>query len=120
MAGLLGVSDELKVFKCPNCGEYVSSNKSSCPKCFFEFSDEMKQSSIDTEDKEVKEANRKFYKSIMYVGIVFFLLGGALVLQTVVSVVMTGQGLFSFWSPVLFLVGLGQIIYGWNGARKEK
>ena len=80
----------------------------------------MKQAAIGVEDKEVKEANRKFYKSVMYVGIVFFLLGGGLILQTVVSVVMTGKGLFSFWSPALALVGLGQIIYGWNGARKEK
>lgn len=80
----------------------------------------MKEAAIGTEDKEVKEANRKFYKSVMYVGIALFLVGGFLVLQSVASILMFGKGQFFIWSPFLTLLGVGQIIYGLNGIRKER
>ncbi len=120
MSNLLGVSKELKVFKCPNCNEYISSNKENCPKCSFQITDYAKSLAIQTQDEEVKEANRKFYRTILYTGIGIFLIGGLMLLSSTVTMLSTGTLRIVIWSPFLTVLGLGQIFYGLNGLRKEK
>lgn len=119
MSSLLGVSEELKVFKCPNCSEYISSKNDICPKCSFPIPADVKQSAILTQDNEVKEANRKFYRTFLYAG---FGEVGFGVLLTMVSVLTLAydRGRISVWGPFLTLLGIGQIIYSLNGLRRER
>lgn len=114
MSSLFGVNEDLKVFKCPNCKEYISSNNDVCPKCAFQIPTEIKQKAIDTEIEDVKASNRRFYRNSLFIGIGLFLFGLLLVLQMFVS------GRFFLWSPILTLVGLGEIIYSLNGLYKER
>ena len=114
MSSLFGVNEELKVFKCPQCKEYISSNNDFCPKCSFQIPIDLKQKAIQTEDEDVKIANRKFYKNSLWVGIGLFLLGSFLLVQ------MLFTGRFFLWSPILTLLGLGEIIYSLNGLYKER
>jgi RNA polymerase subunit RPABC4/transcription elongation factor Spt4 len=120
MSGLLGVGEELKVFKCPNCSQYISSKNDVCPKCSFQIPDELKQAAIIAQDNEVKEANRKFYKTMIYAGLGEFGFGALLLLGNVVTVVYAERTRISIWGPFLTILGIGQIIYAMNGLRKEK
>ncbi|MDQ3801894.1 MAG: hypothetical protein M3384_20920 [Acidobacteriota bacterium] len=120
MSSLLGVSEELKVFKCPNCSRYISSKNDVCPKCSFQIPNEAKQSAILAQENEVKEANRKFYRTLLYSGLAEFSFGVILVSGSVMAAVNGIGWRFSIWAPLLTLLGIGQIIYSLNGLRKER
>lgn len=114
------MSSDFKVFRCPFCQEYMSTLKESCPKCGAMITDDQKQQAIKQEQDEVKSVNRSFYKKSLYVGIALFLGGGAIFMLFLIPFLMGEEARLFIWSPIITLIGLGEIIYSLTGLYKER
>ena len=112
--------DEIKVFRCPNCKQFISTKSDNCRFCSLPITDEIKLKEVDLQEKDDKVFRINIHKNMLYLGIGVFLLGGYLLFSSIFSVFYTNEGRFFIWSPIITLVGLGQIIYGLYGIYQEK
>ena len=112
--------DEIKVFRCPNCKQFISNKSDKCRFCSFEITEEIKHRESELQQAEDKGFRINTNKNILYVGLGIFALGLSLLSFSLVTIFSTGQGRFFIWSPIITLVGLGQIIYGLYGIYQEK
>ncbi len=115
----LNQEDELKVFACPGCRRPISSLADSCKYCNLPLSGDVKSAAIAASEEENRSHDVEFHRNIALIGAVIFLAGIGLLTMSVVNM-YSGTGGFFIWSPVLTVVGFGQIIYGLFGMRKAK
>lgn len=111
--------DEVRVFPCPGCRRPISSTAESCRYCSIPISEEVKAAAIDGWEKETRSHDVEFHRNIALIGAVIFLAGIGLLTMSVVNI-SSGKGGFFVWSPILTVVGFGQIVYGVFGMRKAK
>ena len=45
---------EVKVFRCPNCKQFISTNADSCRFCSFVITEETKREEVNSQEKEDK------------------------------------------------------------------
>jgi hypothetical protein len=112
--------DSYSVFQCPNCQKYVSNKADACRFCGFPLSDQVKAKAIEKESDDNRQFRRKGHKAMLYTGLGVFVLGLFLSAASYTTIFVTGQGFYFPWSPVIALVGLGQILYGFLGMREER
>lgn len=114
---ILEQSEEIKVFPCPSCRKTISSKASRCKYCDTQVSDEVKTAAIEAEEQENRRIDSEFHRNIMLIGIAVFFVGAGLLGVSIINV-YSGRGGFFIWSPIITLVGIGQVIYGLVGMRK--
>jgi len=116
----LSLNEAVKTLECPNCKKYITSDSATCRFCSFPISQEMIEAGVEKEDEEIRRFQVTFYKGALGTGAVFLLIGILLLVYFFVSYYATGRGVFYFWSPILILLGLGEIIYALHGFYKER
>ena len=116
---ILEQNEELRVFPCPECRKTISSLASQCKYCNAAISEEVKLAAIEAEEEENRRIDSEFHRNIMLIGIAVALAGAGLLGVSIVNV-YSGRGGFFIWSPIITLVGIGQIFYGLVGMRKAK
>ncbi|CAN5225399.1 hypothetical protein BH10ACI1_BH10ACI1_24930 [soil metagenome] len=111
--------EDYQVFQCPNCQQFISTRNNSCRFCSLPLTNEIKLQGIEV----AAENNRKFRfknsKIWFYSGIGVFGLGILLLAFSILSV-NAGEGRLFIWSPIITLIGLGQMINGIIGMRDER
>ena len=112
--------DERKVFRCPNCTQFISTAVDTCRFCSIPITDEIKRKGVSAQEGEDRGFRVKVQTKFLYVGIGVFALGLFLLGISIFSILFTNEGRFFIWSPILILVGLGQIVYGLIGIYEEK
>jgi len=105
------MDEERKVFRCPNCKQFISNKVDKCRFCSTPITDEIKLEAVKLQENEDKGFRVKTQKTWLYAGIGVFALGLILLGLSLYSIYFTNEGRFFIWSPVITLVGLGQIIY---------
>ena len=108
---ILNQEDEFNVFPCPGCRRPISSNVDTCPYCSLPISVEMRLEAIEGFQEENRSHDVEFHRNIALVGVVIFLAGVGLLAMSIVNI-YSGTGGFFIWSPILAVIGFGQIIYG--------
>jgi hypothetical protein len=111
--------DEVRVFPCHGCRRPISSTSESCRYCNIPISEEQKIAAIEGWDEETRGQDVEFHRNIALVGAIIFLVGIGLLTMSIVTV-YSGTGGFFVWSPILAVVGFGQVMYGVFGMRKAK
>lgn len=114
---ILEQNEEIKVFPCPSCRKAISSKASQCKYCETPISDDVKTAAIEAEEKENRRIDAEFHRNIMLIGIAITFVGAGLLGISILNV-YSGRGGFFIWSPIITLVGIGQVIYGLVGMRK--
>jgi hypothetical protein len=109
------MDEDRKVFRCPNCKQFISNKVDKCRFCSTPITDEIKLEAIKSQENEDKGFRVKTEKAWLYIGIGVFSLGLFLLGVSLYSIYFTRDGRFFLWSPVLILVGFGQIIYSLFG-----
>jgi hypothetical protein len=116
----LGQEDDSTVFRCPRCDQFISSNVETCRFCELPITKEMKAHSAAAQFEEDKAFRTGFHKNIFIVGAVMLVIGVLMLGWFAVSMLVLGRGDFFYISPILTLLGAGQIIAGLHGMYKEK
>lgn len=111
---------ERKVFRCPNCTKFISTAVDTCRFCSIPVTDEIKRKGVSEQEGEDRGFRVNVQKKFFYSGIGVFALGLVLLAYSLFSIYFTSEGVFFLWSPVITLVGLGQIVYGLIGIYGEK
>lgn len=114
------MDEERKVFRCPNCKQFISNQVDKCRFCSTHITDEMKFESVKLQENEDKGFRVKTQKIWLYTGVGVFALGLILLGVSLYSIYYTNEGRFFIWSPILILVGFGQIIYSLFDIYHEK
>jgi uncharacterized membrane protein YvbJ len=113
MSGL-SLNERVHTLLCPNCKKYISSDATSCRFCGMEIDEDLMQHGVAQETEEIRKTNFAFHRNFMVSGFAFLAIGVSLLAQVIVT------GRFFFYSPVLVLLGLGQVIYGGIGMYGER
>jgi hypothetical protein len=113
-------SGEYQVFRCPNCQQFISTKVDKCRFCSINVTDEIKLKGIEEQENEDKAHRVKDHKNWLYSGIGVFALGLFLFGYSLFTIYFTNHGRFFIWSPILVLVGLGQILYSIFDIYNEK
>jgi len=116
----LSLNDKIETLQCPNCGKYISSDAAACRFCSIPITAEMMQAGVEKETEEIRKFQIDFYKTTLASGAITLFIGGGLLFFSIVSVLFLPEGRFFLWSPVITLLGIGQIIYSLNGFYKER
>ncbi|MBX7172140.1 MAG: hypothetical protein K1X72_14340 [Pyrinomonadaceae bacterium] len=103
---------DIKVFKCPNCTQYINTSLTECKFCKTPLSNETKQKAIESENENTKLYRRNMSKKHLLIGIGVFTIGIVISLPGLLGGTLTNGG-FIFIG--LILVGLGEIGNGLFG-----
>jgi hypothetical protein len=107
-----------RVFQCPNCKEYISTDATTCRFCSTPIDAQSAQAAADAQALENKRYRKKQYARHIWIGAGVFVLGLAI---TVGSYIASEGGSFVL-TYGLMLVGGGDLIYGlagWLGELKK-
>lgn len=107
------MSDETKVFRCPNCKQYINSSLAECKFCKIPLTSEIIQKAIDDERNDARTYHLNNSKKHLYIGIGLFSLGLILSISSYFAGNINGGGGFIFIG--LLLLGLGEIGNGFYG-----
>lgn len=118
--GTLFQDDTSTTLKCPNCGKYISADTESCRFCSFDISPETRQAGVEKETAVIRKSQFDFYKSMLWVGIFIFIGGAGVTALDILPAILAGKDAFTFWPPIIAIVGLGQVIYSLYHMYKEK
>ena len=116
----MSVNESYPVFQCPKCRQYISTKYDACRFCSFPLTDEIKTQAVEKEVDGNREFRLKTNKAILYSGFGVFGLGAALSAISISTIFFNRGEIFFPWSPVIVVVGLGQILYGFSGVREER
>lgn len=109
-----------EVFQCPKCHQYISTKYDVCRFCSLPLTEEIKVQAIGKEEEGSRQHRINSHKTFLYTGLATFGLGVFLLLFSVTTILFTREGRFFIWSPVLIVLGLGQIYMGYSDMRREK
>jgi hypothetical protein len=112
--------DSYQPIKCPSCGQYISNQVNSCRFCNGIITDEMKAQAIDLELEDNRKFRLKSHKMFVFSGLGTLGLGLLLLLVSLYTMFFTNDGRFFLWSPVLMILGVGQMMYGSFGMFEER
>ena len=112
--------DKHEVFRCPGCREFISTRVNECRFCSIPITDEIKLRESNRQANEDRAFRINNQKKWLYGGIGVFALGVLLLGASIFTVLYSQNGRIFIWSPVLILVGLGQIIYSLFDIYNEK
>lgn len=107
---------QLRVFQCPNCHEYISTEAKSCRFCSTPIDARTAQSAADAQARDNKQYRRKQYARHMLIGAGIFALG---LIITVGSFISASEGGSFVITYGLMLVGGGDLLYGLVGWTSE-
>jgi hypothetical protein len=115
-------SEKLRVFRCPNCKEYINNRMTECSFCHITIDLVVARKAVDSEDRENKIFRRQHYKRHMKIGTLVFLAGA---IPTAVMLygayASTGELYLVFYGAIGG--GLTDFLYGldgWLGELREK
>jgi hypothetical protein len=114
--------DELKPqsIKCPECKQYISSEKKVCNFCSAEIKKEYKKLALEGEKKEKKAISLNSHKSYIILGVVFCLIGVGLIFQSLITNGFNDVAFFNCLTPIFIIGGIVILIKGLTGYYKEK
>ena len=112
-----------RVFQCPNCREFISSDATKCRFCSAPIDAHTAQAGVDAQTLENRKFRKKHYAKHMLTGAGLFLAGIVIaVLILVVQVIAAPSARLVVVYYGLVLVGLGDFLYGlvgWLGELKK-
>lgn len=114
---------QVRVFQCPNCKEFISTEAKSCRFCSTPIDVQTAQSGADAQALENKQYRKKQYARHMLVGGGVFALGLAITVGSYIAAASSEEGGSYVVTYGLMLVGGGEILYGlvgWLGELKKE
>ncbi|MBX7219724.1 MAG: hypothetical protein K1Y36_07245 [Blastocatellia bacterium] len=109
--------DRVRVFQCPSCQEYITTDAERCRFCGIPVD---RQASQAEETKQVREENLTKYKGHMFGGIAFFLCG-------LLGVIFSAAIFFYVRSVGIYVItfgmmasGIAEFSYGYRGWKQIK
>jgi len=115
-------TEKFRVFRCPNCKEYINNQMTECSFCHITIDLVVARKAADSEDRENKIFRRQHYKRHMRVGSLVFLAGAIpTALMIYGTFILTGEIIFVFYGAIAG--GLTDFLYGldgWIGEIRDK
>lgn len=102
-----------RIFQCPACKEYISTDAKSCRFCSTPIDAQTAQAAADAQVLENKRYRKKQYARHIWIGAGVFLLGFAITAASFLAVAAEGGSFVITYG--LMLVGAGDVIYGVAG-----
>ena len=108
-----------RVFQCPACREFISTDATSCRFCSFPIDAQTAQSAADAQDIENKRYMRKRYAHHMLTGGGLCVLGLVITAGTFAAAATSEAGGYVVLTWGLVLCGAGDFLYGLLGWLSE-
>lgn len=105
----------VRVFPCPRCNEFISTDADRCRFCATPIDKQAAQLAADVQDKENVRYMRRRYARHMVTGGAIFLVATAFSVATLLSAVYAETGGYVVLVYGLILYGAGDFIYGLTG-----
>lgn len=112
--------DSYQSFKCPSCGQFISNQVDKCRFCNTLLTADMKAKAIENEFEESRKFSFDSHKKFLYSGLGTLALGIILLFVSLYTMFFTNEGRFFIWSPILIILGIGQMMYGSFGMFEER
>lgn len=101
-----------RIFQCPNCREYISTDAKTCRFCSTPVDAQTAQTAADAQAVENKQYRRKQYARHIMIGGGIFALGLVITVGSYFSASEGGSFVITYG---LMLVGAGDLLYGLAG-----
>lgn len=109
-----------KTIRCPECNNFISSDAASCRFCGLTLTPEMLEVGVEKETEEIRQVQIGFHKTAFWTGLATLAIGTVLMGVSLVSLLLPIDGVIFPWSPVIFVAGLGQLLYSLYGFYQER
>jgi uncharacterized membrane protein YvbJ len=111
-----------RIFQCPNCKEYISTDATTCRFCATPIDAQTAQAAADAQALENKRYRKKQYARHMWIGAGVFVLGLVITIGSYVAAASSEEGGSYVVTYGLMIVGGGDLLYGlagWLGELKS-
>ena len=112
-----------RIFQCPNCKEYISTDATTCRFCKTPIDAQTAQSAADAQVLENRRYRKKQYARHIWIGAGVFTLGFVITVGSFLAAASSEEGGHYVVTYGLMLVGAGDLIYGlagWLGELKKE
>ena len=112
-----------RIFQCPNCKEYISTDATTCRFCKTPIDAQTAQQAADAQVLENKRFRKKQYARHMWIGAGMFALGLTITIVSFIAAATSQEGGYYVVTYGLMLIGAGDLLYGavgWMGELKNE
>ena len=106
---------ESRIFQCPNCKEYISTDATTCRFCKTPIDIQTAQAAADTQVLENRRYRKKQYARHMLIGGGVFALGLVITVGSYIAAASSEEGGSYVVTYGLMLVGGADLLYGLVG-----